>query len=71
MPHEQYSDATSNPVEQDLVSGLRNGDTKSFERLVRQYGARMLNVANHIVRTRVLWLMPLDVRTDPGLQEVR
>ena len=50
MPHDQYSDATSNPVEQDLVSGLRNGDTECFERLVRQYGARMLNVANHIVR---------------------
>jgi RNA polymerase sigma-70 factor (ECF subfamily) len=50
MPHDQYSDATSNPVEQDLVTGLRNGDTECFERLVRQYGARMLNVANHIVR---------------------
>lgn len=50
MHREQYTDDASDPVGQDLVTGLRNGDAGSFEQLVRKYGARMLNVANHIVR---------------------
>lgn len=50
MYREQYRDAVSDLVEQDLVTGLRNRDAASFEQLIRRYGARMLNVASHIVR---------------------
>jgi len=50
MDRKSYPDGASEPVEQILVAGLRNGDAGSFEQLVRQYGARMLNVANRIVR---------------------
>lgn len=41
-----------NAEPRELADGLRSGDARSYEELVRRYGGKMLRVATHIVGNR-------------------